>query len=140
MIEHTLLAFKCTPTDEMIKDLLERLDKTKLTIEVCLSRKVCRNELAQFYSHIQDKPFFADLLNCYSKDLWLIIVLKGEQAISKIRQEVGVTINPAIGSLRHAYGNYSIPGIYYDNKIHCSDSVESFKKESSILLGYDWPE
>jgi nucleoside-diphosphate kinase len=135
MQERTLIAFKGLPTDAMTYDLLKRIHKHNFSVESTIARSVSRVELAKFYEHIKERPFFSDMLDCYTQKPWFILVLSGEDIISVMRQEVGSTVDPAPGTMRYAFGVYDTPGVYYNNKVHCSDSPESFKRECSILLG-----
>jgi len=93
--------------------------------------KISKEEAAEFYKVHQTKPFYNDLCNYLSSGPIIVMILEGENAVSKNRQLMGATdpskANP--GTLRKMYG------ISIDkNSIHGSDSLPNAKIEIDFFF------
>ena len=80
----------------------------------------------QHYKHLEDKPFFCDLVN-FMNDRILKMIVFGEDAVNKVREINGPTNvlkarEEAPNSIRAKYGN---PDFGPANAIHASDSKEN---------------
>ena len=133
MIEQTLSIIK---PDAVERDLESKIktffNKKNLKILESKKIKINKEEASEFYKEHQTKPFYNDLCNYLSSGPIVVMVLEGEQAISKNRDIMGATdpLKAKDGTLRKMYG------ISIDkNSVHGSDSLESAKKEIGFFFG-----
>jgi len=114
--------------DSEIKTFFE---KNNLKIIKSKKVKISKEEASEFYKVHQTKPFYNDLCNYLSSGPIVVMILEGENAISKNRQLMGAT-DPSKaeeGTLRKMYG------ISIDkNSVHGSDSLENGKKEIDFFF------
>ena len=114
--------------DEKIKNFFE---ENNLKIIKSKKVKITKEESAEFYKVHQTKPFYNDLCNYLSSGPIVVMILEGENAISKNRLLMGAT-DPAKadpGTLRKLYG------ISIDkNSVHGSDSLENAKLEINFFF------
>jgi nucleoside-diphosphate kinase len=138
-MEQTLVIIK---PDGLVKSLtgniLSRLSETKLVI---IGAKVLyvSEELARLhYRHLQDKPFFDELIHYLMGDVHkthrvMALIYQGDSAISKVREVVGDT-NPEIAnpvSIRGAYGRITTSGVF-ENVVHASSGIEDAENEIKL--------
>ena len=100
-------------------------------IEKSKKVKISRDEASEFYKVHQTKPFYNDLCNYLSSGPIIVMILEGENAVSKNRQLMGATdpTKAENGTLRKMYG------ISIDkNSVHGSDSVENGKIEINFFF------
>ena len=74
--------------DNEIKNFFE---KNSLKIIKSKKVKISREEASEFYKVHQTKPFYGELCNYLSSGPIVVMVLEGENAISKNRQLMGST-------------------------------------------------
>ena len=77
-----------------IGDILSRYEDKGLRIVALRMVQLNKEQAAQFYKIHRDKPFFNDLVNFISSGPVVVMVLEGDQAISKVREIMGAT-NPS---------------------------------------------
>ena len=114
--------------DEKIKDFFKL---NNLKILKSKKVKISIKEAEEFYKIHQAKPFYEDLCNYLSSGPIVVMVLEGENAVSKNRQLMGATdpTKAEEGTLRKMYG------ISIDkNSVHGSDSVENAIKEINFFF------
>ncbi len=114
--------------DNKIKSFLE---KNNLKIVKSKKVKISKDEASEFYKVHQTKPFYGELCKYLSSGPIIVMILEGENAVSKNRQLMGAT-DPAKaeeGTLRKMYG-LSID----KNSVHGSDSVENGKIEIDFFF------
>ena len=114
--------------DNEIKSFFE---KNSLRILKSKKVKISREEAAEFYKVHQTKPFYNKLCNYLSSGPIIVMILEGENAISKNRQLMGATdpIKSEEGTLRKMYG------ISIDkNSVHGSDSLANGKIEIDFFF------
>ena len=94
-----------------LKNNLQILDTKKLHLS--------KDEAAEFYKVHQSKPFYDQLCNYLSSGPIEVMILEGENAVSKNRELMGATDpkNAKEGTIRKLYG-VSID----KNSVHGSDS------------------
>ena len=114
--------------DNEIKSFFE-----KNNLKILKSRKVqiTKEEAKEFYKVHQTKPFYNDLCAYLSSGPIVVMVLEGEEAISRNRKLMGATdpTKSEEGTLRKMYG------ISIDkNSVHGSDSVENAKLEINFFF------
>ena len=132
MIEQTLSIIKpdavARNLDSKIKSFFEKND---LKILQSKKVKISKEEAYEFYKVHQTKPFYNELCNYLSSGPIVVMILEGENAVSKNRQLMGVTdpIKAEDGTLRKMYG------ISLDkNAVHGSDSLANGKIEIDFFF------
>ena len=114
--------------DSEIKSFFE---KNNLKILKSKKVKISKEEASEFYKVHQTKPFYNELCNYLSSGPIVVMVLEGENAISKNRELMGATdpLRAQEGTLRKMYG-VSID----KNSVHGSDSLENAKVEINFFF------
>ena len=114
--------------DSEIKSFFE---KNNLKIIKSKKVKISKEEASEFYKVHRSKPFYNELCSYLSSGPIVVMILEGENAISKNRSLMGAT-DPAKaeeGTLRKMYG------ISIDkNSVHGSDSIENGKIEIDFFF------
>ena len=139
-MERTLILIK---PDAMVKKLagniISDLYNTGLRM-VGLKLVNVKRELAeQHYNMHKEKPFYEELIKHITGELHnnenvIAIVYEGENAIQRIRKEVGAT-NPHEAdpcSIRGKYGKIHTKTSCHETVIHASDSKESAEREIGL--------
>ena len=131
-LEQTLSIIK---PDAVERNLAEKIksffEKKNLNIIKSKKVKISKEEACEFYKIHQTKPFYDDLCNYLSSGPIIVMILEGENAISKNRQLMGATdpLKAEEGTLRKKYG------ISIDkNSVHGSDSAENSKIEIDFFF------
>jgi len=125
-------------------NILTRLSETKLEIVAAKMVVVARDLAIDHYRHLQEKPFFEELIKYLQGELHnrrkvMALVYWGPDAISKCRALAGAT-NPEEAdptSIRGAYGRITTKGLY-ENVIHVSADEKDAERE--IKLWFKPPE
>ena len=132
MIEQTLSIIKPDAVERNIDNKIKNFfEKNNLKILKSKKVKISKEEASEFYKVHQTKPFYNDLCNYLSSGPIVVMILEGENAVSKNRQLMGAT-DPSKaeeGTLRKMYG-LSID----KNSVHGSDSVENAKIEIDFFF------
>lgn len=122
-------------------NILTRLSETKLEIVACKIVKVSRELAIEHYKHMQDKPFFEELIRYIQGEMHdrkkvMAMVYWGADAIQKVRQLAGAT-NPEEAestSIRGSFGRITTKGLY-ENALHASTNEPEAERE--IKLWFD---
>ena len=132
MIEQTLSIIKPDAVernlDSKIKSFFEKND---LKILQSKKVKISKEEAYEFYKVHQTKSFYNELCNYLSSGPIVVMILEGENAVSKNRQLMGATdpLKAEDGTLRKMYG------ISLDkNAVHGSDSLANSKIEIDFFF------
>ena len=132
MLEKTLSIIKPDAVERNLEDKIQEiLVKKGLTIKEKKKVKISKEEASEFYKVHQTKPFYNDLCNYLSSGPIVVMILEGENAVSKNRDLMGATdpLKAEEGTLRKMYG------ISIDkNSVHGSDSVENAKIEIDFFF------
>ena len=132
MIEQTLSIIKPDAVERNIDNEIKTFfKKNNLKILKCKKVKISKEEASEFYKVHQTKPFYDDLCNYLSSGPIIVMILEGENAVSKNRKLMGSTdpLKAEEGTLRKMYG------ISIDkNSVHGSDSVENGKAEIDFFF------
>ena len=132
MIEQSLSIIKPDAVERNLEDKIKSFFEKK-NLKILKSKKVqiSKDEAAEFYKVHQTKPFYQDLCNYLSSGPIVVMILEGEEAVSKNRQIMGATdpLKAEEGTLRKMYG-LSID----KNSVHGSDSVENAKTEIGFFF------
>ncbi len=132
MIEQTLSIVKPDAVERNLENKIKSFFKEKgLKIQKSKKVHITKEEAEEFYKVHQTKSFYQDLCNYLSSGPIVVMVLEGEEAVSKNRQIMGATdpLKAETGTLRKMYG-LSID----KNSVHGSDSVENAKIEISFFF------
>jgi nucleoside-diphosphate kinase len=132
MIEQTLSIIKPDAVERNIANKIKVFfEKNNLKILKSKKVKISKEEASEFYKAHQTKPFYKELCNYLSSGPIVVMILEGENAVSKNRQLMGAT-DPSKaeeGTLRKMYG-LSIG----KNSVHGSDSAENGKAEIDFFF------
>ena len=132
MIEQTLSIVKPDAVERNLENKIKSFFKEK-SLKILKSKKVhiTKEEAAEFYKVHQTKPFYQNLCNYLSSGPIMVMVLEGEEAVSRNRKIMGATdpLKAQDGTLRKLYG-LSID----KNSVHGSDSVENAKIEIGFFF------
>ena len=132
MIEQTLSIIKPDAVERNLDNKIKSFfEKNNLKILKSKKVKISKEEASEFYKVHQAKPFYNDLCNYLSSGPIVVMILEGENAVSKTRQLMGAT-DPSKadeGTLRKMYG-LSID----KNSVHGSDSAENGKNEIDFFF------
>ena len=132
MIEQTLSIIKPDAVERNLDNKIKSFfEKNNLKILKSKKVKISREEAAEFYKVHQTKPFYNKLCNYLSSGPIIVMILEGENAISKNRQLMGATdpLKSEEGTLRKMYG------ISIDkNSVHGSDSLANGKIEIDFFF------
>ena len=132
MIEQTLSIVKPDAVERNLENRIKSFFKEKgLKIQKSKKVHITKEEAEEFYKVHQTKSFYQNLCNYLSSGPIVVMVLEGEDAVSKNRQMMGATdpLKAEKGTLRKMYG-LSID----KNSVHGSDSVENAKIEISFFF------
>ena len=133
MIEQTLSIIKPDAVERNLDNKIKSFfEKNNLKILKSKKVKISKEEASEFYKVHQTKSFYNELCNYLSSGPIVVMILEGENAISKNRQLMGATdpLKAEEGTLRKMYG------ISIDkNSVHGSDSLTNGKKEIDFFFG-----
>ena len=132
MNEQTLSIIKPDAVERNLEKKIKFFfEKNNLKILRTKKVEITKEEASEFYKVHQTKPFYNDLCNYLSSGPIVVMILEGENAVSKNRQLMGATdpLKAEEGTLRKMYG------ISIDkNSVHGSDSVENGKIEIGFFF------
>jgi nucleoside-diphosphate kinase len=110
----------------IIGDVLKRFENKGLRIAGLRKIKLTKEDAQNFYIVHKDKPFYNSLTDFMSEGPIVVIVLEGENAISRVREIMGAT-NPKDalpGTIRADFASD-----IEHNVVHGSDSESSASYE-----------
>ena len=132
MIEQTLSIIKPDAVERNIDNKIKIFfGENNLKILKSKKVKISKEEASEFYKVHQTKPFYDDLCIYLSSGPIIVMILEGENAVSKNRKLMGSTdpLKAEEGTLRKMYG------ISIDkNSVHGSDSAENGKAEIDFFF------
>ena len=132
MIEQTLSIIKPDAVERNLDNEIKSFFQ-KNNLKILKSKKVqiSKEEASEFYKVHQTKPFYNELCNYLSSGPIVVMVLEGENAVSRNRELMGATdpLKAKEGTLRKLYG------ISIDkNSVHGSDSLANGKIEIDFFF------
>ena len=132
MIEQTLSIIKPDAVERNLENEIKVFfEKKNLKIVKSKKVKVSKEEALEFYKVHQTKPFYDQLCNYLSSGPIVVMILEGENAVSRNRELMGATdpLKAEEGTLRKMYG------ISIDkNSVHGSDSIKNGKVEINFFF------
>ena len=132
MLEQTLSIIKPDAVERNLDNKIKSFfEKNNLKIVKSKKVKVSKEEASEFYKVHHTKHFYDQLCNYLSSGPIVVMILEGENAVSRNRELMGAT-DPLIaeeGTLRKMYG------ISIDkNSVHGSDSIKNGKVEINFFF------
>ena len=132
MIEKTLSIIKPDAVERNLENKIKSFYENN-NLKILKSKKVqiSKQEAEEFYKIHQTKPFYDKLCNYLSSGPIIVMILEGENSISKNREMMGATdpLKAKEGTLRKIYG------ISIDkNSVHGSDSLDNATKEINFFF------
>ena len=132
MIEQTLSIIKPDAVERNLEEKIKSFFEHK-NLKILKNKKVkiTKEEAEEFYKVHQTKSFYKDLCNYLSSGPIIVMILEGEEAVSKNRELMGNTdpLKAEKGTLRKIYG-LSID----KNSVHGSDSLKNAKIEINFFF------
>jgi nucleoside-diphosphate kinase len=106
----------------VIGEVLSRFEKSALRIAALKKIALSKEEAKAFYLVHKERPFYDSLTTFMSEGPVVVLVLEGDNAISRVREIMGATnpTNAAPGTIRKDFAD-SVER----NVVHGSDSPES---------------
>jgi len=131
-MEQTLSIVKPDAVERNLTENIKNIFiKNNLKIKESKKIHINKDEAAEFYKVHQSKPFYDDLCSYLSSGPIVVMILEGENAVTKNRNLMGAT-NPKEAqenTIRKLYG-LSID----KNSVHGSDSIDNAKKEIEFFF------
>ena len=115
----------------VIGSIIARFESNGLRIAAMKKLKLSKQDAQQFYAVHKERPFFDGLVEFMTSGPVVVMVLEGQNAVSKNRELMGAT-NPkeaAAGTIRADFAD-SIEA----NAVHGSDSLENANIEISFFF------
>ena len=132
MTEQTLSIIKPDAVERNLENKIKSFYENN-NLKILKSKKVqiSKQEAEEFYKIHQTKPFYNELCNYLSSGPIIVMILEGENSISKNREIMGATdpMQAKEGTLRKIYGT-SID----KNSVHGSDSLDNATKEINFFF------
>jgi len=122
-VEKTLSIIKPDGVSKnIIGEVLSRFERNALKIAALKKIALSKEEAKAFYLVHKERPFYDSLTTFMSEGPVVVLVLEGDNAISKVREIMGATnpANAAPGTIRKDFAE-SVER----NIVHGSDSPES---------------
>lgn len=106
--------------------VLSRLEAEGFEICACKMTGLSPSLLKEHYAHVADKPFFPEIERFMGSRPVLILVLRGENVIDRVREILGPTnsLEAPKGTIRGDMGTDMMR-----NMVHASDSPENAEAE-----------
>ncbi|MDR2372029.1 MAG: nucleoside-diphosphate kinase [Puniceicoccales bacterium] len=126
-METTLIILKPDCMEKgLAGEVIGRFCKEKFEIVGCKMMTLPENILKEHYAHIASLPFFPEILTFMRSQPVIVIALKGENIIGRVRDLLGPTDSTLApkGTIRGDWGTDKMRNI-----AHASDSEENAQKE-----------
>jgi nucleoside-diphosphate kinase len=131
-MERTLSIVKPNATAKnVIGEIIARFEKESLRISAAKMVKLSKEKAEGFYIEHRERPFYQSLVTFMTSGPVVLMVLEGENAITRNREIMGST-DPSKadpGTLRAEFAD-SLEA----NAVHGSDSPESAEREISFFF------
>ncbi len=131
-IEKTFSIIKPNSTlDNNIGNIISVFEKNGLRISAAKFARLSKEKAEGFYIEHKERPFFGELVNFMTSGPVLLMVLEGENAVSKNRELMGATnpANAAEGTIRKLFAK-SVG----ENSVHGSDSAAAAEREIAYFF------
>ena len=131
-IERTLSMIKPNAVEDgHIGDIISRFEREGFHVAAISLIQLSKEKAEGFYIEHKERPFFGSLIHFMTSSPVILMVLEGENAVSRNREIMGATdpAKAAEGTLRKLYA-HSLEA----NAIHGSDSLQSAEREISYFF------
>ena len=134
-MEETLSIIKPDGVEKkLIGTILKKFEDYGFQITNLKYTTLTNEEAGEFYNMHKGKPFYDELVKFMTSGPCVPFVIKGEDAILRVREIMGAT-NPqeaASGTIRADFAEF-----LDENAVHGSDSIENAAIEISYFFGED---
>lgn len=115
----------------LIGEVVGRIEKANLTIKAMKLIAMTKSQAEGFYAVHKERPFFNDLTDFMSSGPALVMILEGENAISRWREMMGATNykEAAEGTIRRDFATD-----IEKNVVHGSDAPETAAFETGYFF------
>lgn len=128
-MEETLIILKpdCI-AQRLVGRIISRFEQAGFEIAAAKVEQLDSTKLREHYAHVADKPFFPEIESFMSERPVILFLLKGPDAIAKIRELLGPTDSKKApkGTIRGDLGTDVMR-----NLVHASDSPETAEAEKA---------
>lgn len=109
-----------------VGDVVQRFERAGFEIVGAKMVRLSAAKLREHYAHVADKPFYPEIEEFMSSRPVIMMALKGDNVVAKVRELLGPTDSrkAAQGTIRGDYGTEMMK-----NVVHASDSDENAKAE-----------
>ena len=116
---------------KVIGKIITHLEENSFKIIAFKMVHLTEDQAKKFYEVHKEKPFYNDLVKFMSSAPIIAMCLEGENAISKLRELMGITDSKKAikGTIRNVYGTD-----IQRNAIHGSDRLETAQKEIKFFF------
>jgi nucleoside-diphosphate kinase len=134
-VERTLIIAKPDALQRsLVGEIIKRLEQKGLKLIGIKMMSLDEALLSEHYSHLTDKPFFADLEQFMKSSPVVVMAWEGFECVNSVRIIVGAT-NPREAEAGTIRGDFSIGT--GRNLVHASDSKENGQKEVARFFKED---
>ena len=130
MIQKSVVLIKPDGVERnIIGNIISCYEANGLKIVELKLMKATREIAEKHYCQHKGKDFYEELITFITRSPLCAIILKGEDAVARIRSINGATspTDAAEGTIRHRYARSKT-----ENCVHASDTVESAKEEIEL--------
>lgn len=130
MIERSVVLIKPDGVERnIIGNILSCYEDNGLKILELKLMKATREIAEKHYSQHKGKDFYEELITFITRGPLVAVILKGEDAIARIRKINGATspTDAEEGTIRHRYARSKT-----ENCVHASDNIESANQEIEL--------
>ncbi|QLB20436.1 nucleoside-diphosphate kinase [Vespertiliibacter pulmonis] len=132
MLQQTLSIIKPDATKRhLIGEILSILEQNNFVIKALKMVHLTKEQAEGFYAEHQGKAFFESLVEFMISGPIVVIVIEGENAITRYRDLMGAT-DPEKRQKDTIRARYSLS--YRENTVHGSDSEISAKREIAYFF------
>lgn len=130
MIERSVVLIKPDGVERnIIGNILSCYEDNGLKIVELKLMKATKEIAEKHYSQHKGKDFYEELITFITRGPLCAVILKGEDAVAKIRKINGATspTDAEEGTIRHRYARSKT-----ENCVHASDNIESANEEMKL--------
>ncbi|PIU00393.1 MAG: nucleoside-diphosphate kinase [Bdellovibrionales bacterium CG10_big_fil_rev_8_21_14_0_10_45_34] len=111
--------------------IITQFEKNELKVAAAKMVHLSRKKCEEFYQEHSARPFFGELVDFMTSGPVLLMVLSGENAVSRNREIMGATdpSKAAPGTIRALFGDN-----VGENAVHGSDSPQSAAREIQLFF------
>jgi nucleoside-diphosphate kinase len=126
-MQKTFVIFKPDCIEQKhVGNVVDRFEKSGFEIVGCKMVRLTADVLREHYAHVADKPFYPEIEQFMSSRPVIVMALKGDDIVAKVRDLLGPTDSrkAAKGTIRGDFGTEMMK-----NVVHASDSDENARIE-----------